>query len=77
MLLLDAKLMTGSARVPGPVRGYCSHELAYCMLTGLAQRFHAHGKPIRAHRAERLRRALPVEPSDHGASHEHRDRREG
>jgi Transglutaminase-like superfamily len=62
VLLLDARLGDGTGCVPGQVRGYCSHELAFCVLTGLAQRYHAHRMRIRAQRAERLRRALPVEP---------------
>ena len=54
--------------VPGQVRGYCSHELAFCILTGLSQRYQAQRMRIRAQRAERLRRALPVEP---GEPHRH------
>jgi hypothetical protein len=68
VLLLDARLGAGSERVPGQVRGYCSHELAFCILTGLSQRYHAQRMRIRAQRAERLRRALPVEP---GEAHRH------
>lgn len=68
VLLIDARLGDASGRVPGQVRGYCSHELAFCVLTGLSQRYHAQRMRIRAQRAERLRRALPVEP---GEPHEH------
>jgi hypothetical protein len=66
VLLVDAELGEGSGLVPGQVRGYCSHELAFCVLTGLAQRYEAHGMRIRAARAERLRRALPIE-AQHGS----------
>jgi regulator of sirC expression with transglutaminase-like and TPR domain len=66
VLLLDARLGEGTGHVPGQVRGYCAHELAFCVLTGLAQRYARQGMRIRAQRAERLRRALPVEPSEHG-----------
>jgi hypothetical protein len=62
VLLLDARLGEGTGRVPGQVRGYCSHELAFCVLTGLAQRYAAQRMRIRAQRAERLRNALPVDP---------------
>jgi Transglutaminase-like superfamily len=60
-VLLDARLSGHDDPCPGHVRRHCAHELAFCALTGLAERFARSGLRSRARLALALRLALPVD----------------
>ncbi len=44
-----------------PLRHHCAHELAFCVLSGLAQRFEAAGRALEAGSALELRLELPID----------------
>jgi hypothetical protein len=58
-VLLDARL--GDDPCPDHVRRHCAHEVAFCVLTGLAERFARAGRRSPARLALALRLALPVD----------------
>jgi regulator of sirC expression with transglutaminase-like and TPR domain len=60
-VLLDARLSANDDRCPDHVRRHCAHELAFCALTGLAERFARAGRRSPARLALALRLALPVD----------------
>jgi hypothetical protein len=60
-VLLDARLSGHDDPCPGHVRRHCAHEIAFCALTGLAERFARCGLRSRARLALALRLALPVD----------------
>jgi Transglutaminase-like superfamily len=60
-VLLDARLSTCDDASPDRVRRHCAHEIAFCALTGLAERFARCGLRSRARLALALRLALPVD----------------
>ena len=60
-VLLDARLEGDAAPSPSRVRRHCSHEVAFCILTGLAERFARLDRRGPARRALALRLALPVD----------------
>jgi hypothetical protein len=60
-VLLDTRLSACEDRSPTHVRRHCAHELAFCVLTGLAERFARAGDRSPARLALALRLALPVD----------------
>ena len=60
-MLLDARLDGGAEPCPTRVRPHCGHEVAFCVLTGLAERFARLDRRGPARRALALRLALPVD----------------
>jgi Transglutaminase-like superfamily len=60
-VLLDARLSGHDDPCPDHVRRHCGHELAFCVLTGLAERFARAGRRSPARMALALRLALPVD----------------
>ena len=60
-VLLDARLSAQDDPCPDRVRRHCAHEIAFCALTGLAERFAREERRSRARPALALRIALPVE----------------
>ena len=60
-VLLDAALPQGCPRAPGRIRGHCAHEVAFCVLTGLARDHARRGRHADARHACRLRLALPID----------------
>jgi Transglutaminase-like superfamily len=60
-VLLDARLSAPDEPCPDHVRRHCAHELAFCVLTGLAERFARAGRRSPARLALALRLALPVD----------------
>ena len=60
-VLLDARLSAHEDPCPDRVRRHCAHEVAFCALTGLAERFARDGRRSRARLALALRMALPVD----------------
>jgi Transglutaminase-like superfamily len=60
-VLLDARLSGHDDPCPDRVRRHCAHEIAFCALTGLAERFARSGLRSRARLALALRLALPVD----------------
>jgi hypothetical protein len=60
-VLLDARLSAHDDPRPDHVRRHCAHELAFCVLTGLAERFARAGRRSPARLALALRLALPVD----------------
>jgi hypothetical protein len=60
-VLLDARLSAHAEGCPDRVRRHCAHEVAFCALTGLAERFARGGRRSRARLALALRIALPVD----------------
>jgi hypothetical protein len=59
--LVDADLTGPDPGAPPQVRRHCAHELAFCVLTGLARRLAAEERPADARRAAQLRLALPLD----------------
>jgi len=59
--LLDARLSLHDDPCPDRVRRHCAHEVAFCVLTGLAERFARIGRRSPARLALALRLALPVD----------------
>jgi hypothetical protein len=62
-VLLDARLSGHAEPCPERVRRHCAHEVAFCALTGLAERFARAGRRSPARLALALRLALPVDES--------------
>jgi hypothetical protein len=60
-VLLDARLSAQADPCPDRVRRHCAHEVAFCVLTGLAERFARAGRRSPARLALALRLALPVD----------------
>jgi hypothetical protein len=60
-VLLDARLSAHDDPRPDHVRRHCAHEVAFCVLTGLAERFARAGRRSPARLALALRLALPVD----------------
>ena len=60
-VLLDARLRPAPGPQPDRVRRHCGHEVAFCILTGLAERFARAGRRSQARRALALRLVLPVD----------------
>jgi hypothetical protein len=60
-VLLDARLDGRDEPSPARVRRHCGHEVAFCVLTGLAERFARLDRRDPARRALALRLALPVD----------------
>jgi hypothetical protein len=60
-VLLDARLSEHDDPCPRHVRRHCAHEVAFCVLTGLAERFARAGLRSPARLALALRLALPVD----------------
>jgi transglutaminase superfamily protein len=60
-VLLDARLSGHDDPCPDRVRRHCAHEIAFCVLTGLAERFARAGRRSPARLALALRLALPVD----------------
>jgi regulator of sirC expression with transglutaminase-like and TPR domain len=60
-VLLDARLSAHADPCPDRVRRHCAHEVAFCVLTGLAERFARAGRRSPARLALALRLALPVD----------------
>jgi regulator of sirC expression with transglutaminase-like and TPR domain len=60
-VLLDARLSRHADPCPDRVRRHCAHEIAFCVLTGLAERFARAGRRSPARLALALRLALPVD----------------
>ncbi len=61
-VLLDAQLSAHADHpCPSRVRRHCAHEVAFCVLTGLAERFAHAGRRGPARLALALRLALPVD----------------
>jgi hypothetical protein len=60
-VLLDARLSAHDDPCPDRVRRHCAHEVAFCTLTGLAERFARAGRRSPARLALALRLALPVD----------------
>ncbi len=60
-VLLDARLSESDDPCPDRVRRHCAHEVAFCALTGLAERFARTGRRSPARLALALRLALPVD----------------
>ncbi len=60
-VLLDARLSAHADPCPSRVRRHCAHEVAFCVLTGLAERFARAGRRSPARLALALRLALPVD----------------
>ena len=59
-MLLDARLSAQTGPCPDRVRRHCAHEVAFSVLTGLAERFARAGKRSPARLALALRLPLPV-----------------
>ena len=60
-VLMDARLSACEEPCPDRVRRHCAHEIAFCALTGLAERFARTGRRSPARLALALRLALPVD----------------
>lgn len=60
-VLLDARLSNHDDPCPEHVRRHCAHEVAFCVLTGLAERFARARRRSPARLALALRLALPVD----------------
>ena len=60
-VLLDARLSGHADPCPDHVRRHCAHEVAFCVLTGLAERFARTHRRSPARLALALRLALPVD----------------
>jgi hypothetical protein len=60
-VLLDARLSGHDEPCPERVRRHCAHEVAFCVLTGLAERFARARRRSPARLALALRLALPVD----------------
>jgi hypothetical protein len=60
-VLLDARLSGHADKCPDHVRRHCAHEVAFCVLTGLAERFAHAGHRGPARKALAMRLALPVD----------------
>jgi regulator of sirC expression with transglutaminase-like and TPR domain len=60
-ILLDARLSAHADPCPDRVRRHCAHEVAFCVLTGLAERFARADRRSPARLALALRLALPVD----------------
>ena len=60
-VLLDARLNGCAEACPTRVRRHCGHEVAFCVLTGLAERFARLDRRGPARRALALRLLLPVD----------------
>ena len=60
-VLLDARLSAHDDPCPEHVRRHCAHEIAFCVLTGLAERFARANRRSPARLALALRLALPVD----------------
>jgi hypothetical protein len=60
-VLLDARLSGHHEPCPERVRRHCAHEVAFCVLTGLAERFARARRRSPARLALALRLALPVD----------------
>jgi hypothetical protein len=60
-VLLDARLSAHADPCPDRVRRHCAHEVAFCALTGLAERFARAGRRSPARLALALRLSLPVD----------------
>jgi hypothetical protein len=60
-VLLDTRLSGHADPCPERVRRHCAHEVAFCALTGLAERFARAGRRSPARLALALRLALPVD----------------
>jgi hypothetical protein len=60
-VLLDARLSAHDDPAPSRVRRHCAHEVAFCVLTGLAERFVKADRRSPARLALALRLALPVD----------------
>ena len=60
-VLLDARLSAHQDPCPDRVRRHCAHEVAFCVLTGLAERFARAHRRSPARLALALRLALPVD----------------
>ncbi len=61
LVVLDARLGSGSPAPPSEVRAACAHELAFCVLCGLGSAYTQLGRDGDARHAGRLRLALPVQ----------------
>ena len=61
VVLLDTRLGDDDGLTPSRVRRHCAHEVAFCVLTGLAERFARAEQREPARRALALRLALPVD----------------
>lgn len=64
LVVLDARLGDEGAEPPDELRAACAHELAFCVLCGLATAYTQGGRDGDARHAGRLRLALPVQPRD-------------
>lgn len=75
-VMLDARLDPASERPPASVRGLCAHEVAWCALTRLEQRFIARDRLFEARKAHRLRDVLQMDTAglDRGPSERRSDR---
>jgi Transglutaminase-like superfamily len=62
-VLLDARLSAHDDPSPSRVRRHCAHEVAFCVLTGLAERFARADRRSPARLAMAMRLALPVDHS--------------
>jgi hypothetical protein len=60
-VLLDARLSGHDDPCPDRVRRHCAHEVAFCVLTGLAERFARTRRRSPARLALALQLALPVD----------------
>jgi hypothetical protein len=65
LTLLDARMRFRWPDAPVLVRAHCAHEVAFCVLSGLMQRFARQGEAAQARHAGRLRLALPVDERLH------------
>jgi len=65
-VLLDARLSAHDDPCPDRVRRHCAHEVAFCALTGLAERFTRTRRQSPARLALALRLALPVDNAIRG-----------
>jgi hypothetical protein len=61
LALLDARLEPDAPPAPRRVRRHCTHEVAFCSLTGLATRLANQGRRADARHALALRLELPVD----------------
>jgi len=62
LVVLDAALDDAAGEPPHELRPACAHELAFCLLCGLATAYTQAGRDADARHAGRLRLALPVVP---------------